>query len=373
MVSVMFGNGIVVNESAHLCLLEQFPSQDGDDEDGDAYVRGDEVGCVPVTLEEDTEAIDQGEDDGADETDPGGVGLEGSHPGQGAARDTLDLHGFVEADVADAEGAPCDETGDRGQILQPSECLGSTAGPETEVGEGTEQPCGNHCPIGHTVRPSLAKDLRQLVVRRHGHNHSRSDPAVRITRRPSRNQNTSIDDRRQTLDPSILDGDNPRRTVRVPTTRDQIRVGGANNQPNKEGTEDIEESDAISDAVSGSGDSVMRIHRLCSSDNDSLDTDITERRIDERSQEPKEMARRSGDAVVIRPGAGIVPVAEPDGVVVGAPARGDDDGDDDQAQETKDFDTTGHDFDISVPADIEEVDGEDEDQTDGYDDGGGDV
>lgn len=98
-----------------------------------------------------------------------------------------------------------------------------------------------------------------------------------------------------------------------------------------------------------------------------------ERCVDERRDEAEEVAGRAADAVVVDPGAGVVPVAEADGLVVGPAAGGDDDGGEDEADEAEDLDGAAGDLCLAVPADAEQVAGEDEDEGDGDDDGRGDV
>lgn len=60
-------------------------------EEDDADVRRDEVLNVPLALEENGEAAGEGDDDGADEADPGSVRLEGGLPGERVATDALNL------------------------------------------------------------------------------------------------------------------------------------------------------------------------------------------------------------------------------------------------------------------------------------------
>lgn len=88
--------------------MDEFPAQDGHDEDGDADVGSDKVGCVPVSFQENREAGDQCDDCRTDETEPSGIWLQRSHPGQRLAADALRLEPGVKADVTETERRPCD-------------------------------------------------------------------------------------------------------------------------------------------------------------------------------------------------------------------------------------------------------------------------
>lgn len=58
-------------------------------------------------------------------------GLERRFPGQRVSADALDLHGAVEADVAEAESGPGDEAGDGAQAQKPVESISGTARSKT--------------------------------------------------------------------------------------------------------------------------------------------------------------------------------------------------------------------------------------------------
>lgn len=100
----------------------------------------------------------------------------------------------MKANVAEAKRGPRDQAGHGTQVLQPGKSLRWSATTKTEVSKRTKEPGGDDCDVGYTVAPRLAKELRQLVVRRHGKDHTTADPAVRVTCRPSRNKNAGVDD-----------------------------------------------------------------------------------------------------------------------------------------------------------------------------------
>ena len=111
--------------------MHKLPHDDGNNKDGNADVGSDEIRSIPIALEEHGEPGNEGDDDCADEAEPGRVGLERGFPRQSVAADALHLHGTVEADVAEAEGTPGDQTSDSAEVQKPGEGLGGTTSSET--------------------------------------------------------------------------------------------------------------------------------------------------------------------------------------------------------------------------------------------------
>ena len=66
----------------NLSTVPKLPGDDWQNENGNANVRSDKVRGVPVALQEDREASHQSDDGGTNETNPGGIWLEGSLPGK---------------------------------------------------------------------------------------------------------------------------------------------------------------------------------------------------------------------------------------------------------------------------------------------------
>lgn len=117
----------------------------------------------------------------------------------------------------------------------------------------------------------------------------------------------------------------------------------------------------------------MRVNGLGSTNNNSLNTNEGERRVDKGRQEPQEVPGAASNTIVVHPRPRVVPVPEADGVAVGPAAGGDDDGHDDQAEEAEHLDGAADDLALAVDADRHQVQRQDEHQADGDDDGGRDV
>lgn len=125
------GKHCYIGRATNLGPMDQFPNQDGHDEDGNANVRGDEVGCVPVSFQEHWETSNQGDDCRSKEPEPGSIRLQRSHPGQRATTYTLRLESGIKANVTEAECRPGDQTGHGAKIQKPAESLRGAARTET--------------------------------------------------------------------------------------------------------------------------------------------------------------------------------------------------------------------------------------------------
>jgi len=93
--------------------VPQFPSDDRHDKDRYPDVACYEVIGIPRAFQEDTEAADKYQNRGADETIPSGEWLQRSFPRESITADTLDFKSAVEANVAETQRSPGDQTCDR--------------------------------------------------------------------------------------------------------------------------------------------------------------------------------------------------------------------------------------------------------------------
>lgn len=118
---------MVEGAKTHLSAEGNLPSNNGNDKDRNADVRGDETGSRPVPLEEDGESSHQRDNERSNGAIPSRVGHPWGLPWESIAADALDLEGTVEPDVADTESSPSNEASDCAQVEKPSESLGCTA------------------------------------------------------------------------------------------------------------------------------------------------------------------------------------------------------------------------------------------------------
>ena len=353
--------------------MPHLPHQNRHEEDWNPHIRRHKIRRVPIPLEKDRKPRHQRDDGRAHEAVPRRERLPGALPRQRLARHPLRLHRGVEPYVAEAQRRPRDQPRHGAQVHQPGEGLRRAAGPQAQVRERAEQPRCDDGHVRHAVLPRASEELRELPVGRHGDDHAGADPAVRVSGRPRGDEDAGVYDGGQDGDAGLLDGDDPGGGIRVAGAGDEVWGGRRDDHADEEGAEDVEEGDAVGDVCGGLGDRLVGVYALAGGDDDDLDADEGEGRVDEGREEPEEVPCGAGDAVVVVPRAGGVPVAEADGLARrSAPGR-DDEGDDDEPEEAGDFDDARGDLGFAEPADAEEVDQEDEDETDGDDHGGGEV
>ena len=84
-------------------------------------VADNEILRVPVSIEEDGESVEEDDDRDHGQTVVRGVRLEGSDKGELRSIDSLRLESVVESNVSEKNCPPGEETGDGGQIVEPSE------------------------------------------------------------------------------------------------------------------------------------------------------------------------------------------------------------------------------------------------------------
>lgn len=229
---------------------------------------------------------------------------------------------------------------------------------------------------------------------------------------------THVDDGRERRDSGLLDRKRPGTRVGVASTRDESRVARVDDHADQNGAEDVEERDPVRDAAGGFRDRTVRVLGFGGGDDDGLDTDETERGVDEGGHETEEVTLRSGDAcqttrkvspgirvaaanelralltIEVGPGARVVPVAEANPLMVRRAAESDDERSEDQPEEASDLDDSRDNLGFSVAvwkrgqrgiaaqmqgpgvdaqSDGHEVDEEDQGEADGNDECGRDV
>lgn len=113
---------------------------------------------------------------------------------------------------------------------------------------------------------------------------------IRVGSGPSGDQNDSIHDRGQDLDPSIRHGDSKRTTSRVPGIAQQPRVVVRDDEGDDKDPEDVKGDDPEKDSTDRSGDGSTRVSSFSDGDGDDLGTDEGKGRGDEGGEEGKEAA-----------------------------------------------------------------------------------
>jgi hypothetical protein len=120
---------------------------------------------------------------------------------------------------------------------------------------------------------------------------------IRVGRGPSGDQNDSIHDRGQDLDPSIRHGDSKRTTSRVPGIAQQPRVVVRHDEGDDKDPEDVKGDDPEKDSTDRSRDGSTRVSSFSDGDGDDLGTDKGKGRGDEGGEEGKEAMTIEGESV----------------------------------------------------------------------------
>lgn len=134
-------------------------------EDRKGNVRGKEVRNGPPALGEDLKAVGEGEERNHTKDGISKVWLERSLVRQ-LGKHVVVGHGFAEADVCDHDNDPGDETGDGGDVGEPSENLRSGAR-HVEVGEESDCPCCQNSSPWYAFLRRLAEELGRFAVKSH--------------------------------------------------------------------------------------------------------------------------------------------------------------------------------------------------------------
>jgi len=146
-----------------LGALDDLPSEEEDEEDGDTNVGGEEVGDVPLALAEDLEFAEDQDEAEVDERAPGEVRLERRLEHEGVAVNALRLKGLLEFDVGDGDAAPGEKIGGGDEAGEPEEDVAATIGDghEGEKGDGGRD---TDAVDGDTLLVALEEELRGLTA-----------------------------------------------------------------------------------------------------------------------------------------------------------------------------------------------------------------
>lgn len=189
------------------------------------------------------------------------------------AVDTLCLEGPVEAEVGDADGAPGEELGNGGEVLEPLEDDGGTLG-DGEVGEEGDGGGDEDGVVWDTTLGTLQEELRSLLVLGDTEEVTGTGVQEGVTGRGSGCQNDGVDDGWEDWDSGTVDGDNPRRGCGTSATSRKTWLVGWNENTDGEGTEAVEEEDTPEDSLDCLGNVLARVLSFTSGDSNHLDTSV---------------------------------------------------------------------------------------------------
>lgn len=342
--------------------LEDLPEGIEGKVDGDADISGDEVLDGPVSGCEDIEAVEDDDDGEVGEGEVCGVGLEPGAEDQVLAVNSLSDQGLAELDEGDADGHPCEEVGNGGEVLEPAEDIGCTAGHGHESDEGDG---GSHHDgvVWDTGTGALEEELRGLLVLRQGEEVTRTGVEEGVGRGRGGSQDDGVDDGREDRDTSAVDGDNPRRVSGTNTTVEEVASVARDTDTNGQRTENVEEEDTPEDTTNGLGNVLPWVLGLTGSDSNHLDTTVGESGVDKSGEETKE-ATGVASADVLLHGARVLPVTETETVVRWSSTKVNDESADQKTENGDDLDTGKNEFGFTINGDGEDVETDDDDDDD---------
>ena len=141
--------------------------------------------------------LDLQQDDGeSDEAVPREVGLEWSLVWEGISRQSLLLQTVKETEVGEEDTPPCDDTGNGGDIVQPVENGHSGLSSGVEVGEESKCASDQNTPDWQSFLRTSSEDSGDLSVECQSVECSTGSIEIRVSSRPSCEQNDGVDNRR---------------------------------------------------------------------------------------------------------------------------------------------------------------------------------
>ena len=268
---------------------------------------------------------------------------------------------LAEANVRDTDAAPSKKLGDGGKILEPQEHLVCTSR-NTHVCEERNRGCNGHAIVRHTRFGTFQEEPRRLLVLSNSEKITGSRIQEGVAGRRSRCQDDSVDDMRENWDTGVLDCNDPGRCGRAGLLDQPLIVGG-DHHANGERTQDIKEEDTPENTSNSLGNVPPWVGSLTSSNSDHFHTTVGESRIDKNRPQSSESSSVTVADVFLH-GAWVFPVAESQSIALGAAAKVDDEGQNEQSNDGNDLDTCKDKFGFAVYTNRENVQTDDEDDDD---------
>ncbi|KAM5466647.1 putative 3-hydroxyacyl-CoA dehydrogenase [Microsporum audouinii] len=332
-----------------------------DDQEGrDADVGGQEVRGVEALREERVEAVDEDEQDEADDADAGAPGLEARPVRE---LDALDLDGLGEAEVDDAAARPADEGGRVGEADEPVEDARAAAA-DGQVGQRQEERARRQRHVRQAVAVARPEDVRGVPGDGERVERARGHVQVRVARAPRGREDDGVDYPRQHRDACVLDAEDERRRARARAPVGQRRLVGRAGDADGERAQDVEEGQAVEEAARRPRDVVPRRLHLARRLDDQLGREEEGEGAQDDTLEKGDKPPRVplDDVLVRRPR--MRPVVEAQPLVRRAAAPEQDEGQDDEPQHHDHLQARKPELGLAVPADRQQVEGDDHDEED---------
>lgn len=168
------------------------------------------------------------------------------------SRDTLSLERVVESQVRTEDDHPSNQTGNGGKIIQPVEHFGTSPVGNGHEPKKTKEGSDRQSPNRKTGLGTFPDECWSFSFQRQGVKSTRRGVKIRVSGRPGRNKNNSVDDRRKSLDTGVVDGNDERRRSGGSGSTQESWVVIGNQDRDDPDTENVEEDDSNENGFDGS-------------------------------------------------------------------------------------------------------------------------
>jgi len=155
----------------------------------------------------------------------------------------LGLACAAEVDVGDEDGNPGEQTKDGSQVHEVTEDLLAACG-DVHVGQKTETGRKTKGVVRNTTLVGLGQELRGLTTESETVESTTGNVQIRVASTEDEKQDTGVQESRQSLDTSKLDGDNERRgsgRVGLLGSKGKLRAVVGNDHTDQKDGQDVEE------------------------------------------------------------------------------------------------------------------------------------
>lgn len=323
----------------HVALGPELVAKVRDEEEGNGEVAADEVGSVPVTLEEDGPGVEERDDAGEDERVPTDEGLEPATVAELLAVEALLLGSLVEAEVRRGDTGPRDETDLRGHVRKVVEDLGRRSGTSRGESEETKGESNGNAEVRSAVAVGALEDLGSATVERESPQGTGAEVHVGGTGGEGGGEDTGVDDVGKAADADTGEGEHEGRRGGGTGLDLETGVGRGHDEGEDEDGDTEEEDDTNPHTADSLGHRALGVLRLTGRQTNVLNTDHAEGGAGEGGPVTEEAAEGTGDAEVLLEGAiDSGPELEADHLMLGVTARGNDDRGDDKADDKQNLD-----------------------------------
>ncbi len=311
-----------------------------------------------VFANKDIKAVEDDDDGKVYECKPSCEWLELAPENESIAVNSLSFERFVELQVRYADGAPCEEGCNGGQVLEPVEHNGWATRVDGQVCKPGNGSCNADAPVWNTGLATAEKEAWGLLILSKSEEISRSGVQERVRRRRGGRQDHGIDNTGQNWDASIPNTNNPWGLRSTGSTRSlctqQALVIGGNKDTNCERAKNVEEQNTPEDSANGLGNILSGILGLTSSNSNKFHTTVRKCGVHEDGEETQEPSSGSSGIIFLH-GSWMLPVSEAQTIVLWSTAKIHNEGHDQETNDGNDLHTGKDELCLTVYLDGEDI------------------